>query len=200
MSFGRKLMKSMGLSEELQDALMEEHMAVVNGIKESLTQALAEAEKYKADAAKLADLQTKYDAVKGYKEKYETEHSNFESYKNQETENARLGKVEKAFRKLLEAEKVNPKRYDAVVRLTDLTKLELEEDGETLKNADTLRNGIKTEWSEYITTTENKGADVGTPPDKDKGGFSGMSLAEKMAYANQNPNAPEVTAWLNQKG
>ena len=197
MSFGRKLMKTMGLSEEQQDALMEEHMAVVNGFKESLAQAQAEAEKYKAEAAKLPDLQTKYDAVKGYKERYETEHSEFESYKSKETERARLGKVEKAFRKLLEAENINPKRFDAVIRLTDLTKMELEEDGETLKNAERLRENIKTEWSDYRTTTENKGVDVGNPQNKDKGGFGGMSLSEKMAYANQYPDAPEVKAWLS---
>ena len=192
MSFTRSFLKSMSLTDEQISAIMEEHVSVTDALKK-------QRDEYKADAEKLPEVQKQLDAFKGgedYKAKYEKEHGDFEAYKQKIAQDAETEKVKAAYRKLLTEEKISEKRLDAVVRLTDFSKMKLDKDG-NLQDADKLRSDIKSEWSDYIQTEEIKGAKVDNPPKIDNNTFDSMSLTQKMAYANQNPTAPEVIGWLN---
>ena len=67
-------------TEEIENRLVALHLGVVDPLKDDLT-------KYKADAEKLPGVQKQLDDLKaagdgGYKEKYEKEHSAFETYKS----------------------------------------------------------------------------------------------------------------------
>jgi hypothetical protein len=53
------------------------------------------------------------------------------------------------------------KRLDAVMRVTDLDTVELE-DGK-IKGADTLKSSIEKEWADFIVKTDQKGADTKNP-------------------------------------
>ena len=182
MSFSRNFLKSAGLTDEQVAAVMEEHVAVVDALKQQRDEYKADADKYKADAEKLPDVQKQLDALKGgedYKAKYEKEHTDFESYKTQVAKEAEEAKVKAAYRKLLTEEKISEKRLDAVIRLTDFSGMKLDKDG-NLENADQLRKTINSEWGEYKVTTRTKNADVSTPPEVDNGG-KGMSRAKELA-------------------
>ena len=82
--------------------------------------------------------------------------------------------------------------------MTDFNNMDFDEAG-NLKDADKLTENIKSEWSDFIITEGTQGANVPKPPMQNESGtaFDKMSLAEKMAYANENPENAEVKTWLN---
>lgn len=165
MAITRKLLKSMGLTEEQQETIIEAHTDTVNGLK-------ADIDRYKADAEKLPDVQKELDGIKGngeygYKEKYEAEHKAFETYKKAtETEKATAAK-EKAVEAVLKKIGVSEKRLQSVAKLAKadglLDALELDENG-AVKEADKLEKSLKDSYSEYIITTSTKGANTPNPP------------------------------------
>ena len=122
MAFTRNWLKTLGITEDQVSAIMEEHVAVVNGLKE-------DRDKYKAEAEKLPAVQKELDDLKSgedYKAKYDQEHKDFEAYKQQVADNEVLAKKKAAYRKLLAEEKISEKRLDAVIRLTDFSKITLD--------------------------------------------------------------------------
>lgn len=192
MAFARSFLESVGLTKEQVSAVMEEHVAVTDGLKK-------ERDTYKAEAEKVPGLEEKLKAHadnEDYKTKYEREHTAFESYKAKVAQEAESAKVSAAYRKLLTDEKISEKRLDAILRVTDLSAMKLTKDG-TLEGEAKLRESIKTDWAEFITKKEERGAGVDNPPDHDNTTFETMSLAEKMQYANAHPSDAAVTAWLN---
>ena len=192
MAFTRSFLESVGLNKEQVSAVMEEHVAVTDGLKK-------DRDTYKAEAEKVPGLEEKLKAHadnEDYKTKYESEHTAFESYKAKAAQEAESAKVSAAYRKLLTEEKISEKRLDAILRVTDLSAMKLTKDGK-LEGEAKLRESIKTDWAEFITKKEERGAGVDNPPDHDNTTFETMSLAEKMQYANAHPSDAAVTAWLN---
>lgn len=162
-------------SDEVENALIALHIGVVDQIKD-------ERDKYKADADKLEGVQAELDKLKGLEgiqAKYDKEHEAFEAYKKQVVKDAEDAKIKAAFRKLLTEEKINEKRLDGIIRLTDFSKMKLDKDG-NLADVDALKKSIGDEWGEYRTTTQERGADVATPPHTDNGGKP-MSRAAELA-------------------
>lgn len=98
-----------------------------------------------------------------YKAMYEQEHSDFEAYKNQIAETERK---KTAFRRLLREVPISEKRVDAVMKLTDFSEMQLDENGE-LVNSDLIRASVKNEWSEYVVKVWDRGEDVAHPPRQD---------------------------------
>lgn len=197
-SFGRKwlagIIRNDDLSaEEKEQQIMDGHIAVTDAIKD-------DRDKYKAEADKAAELQKQLEEKGGedYKQKYEEEHKAFEDFKKQTAQNAETAKVRAAYRKLLADEGIGEKRLDAILKVTDLSGMKLDADG-NLQGVDDLRNAIKSDWGDFIPKKEERGAKVETPPKQDNNPFDTMTLSEKMAYANQNPTDSAVVAWLNNK-
>ena len=201
MSFSRAFLKANGLSEDQITSVMDEHTAVVEALKQ-------QRDGYKADADKLATLQANLDAANNeintlksgddFKAKYEQEHNAYEAYKAEVKKNAEMERLKAAYRKLLVDEKISEKRLDAVIRLTDFSTMSLDEEG-NLNDLPALKEAIGKEWGEYKVTPDKAGVNPGNPPAPSNDGFAAMSLTQKMAYANQNPTAPEVVAWLQKK-
>lgn len=162
MAVTRSFLKGMGLTDEQVSAIVEAHGATVDGLKAEIT-------KYKEDAEKLPAVQKELDALKeanskdDWQGKYTKEHEAFEKYKGDVENEKTLAAVKTAYRKLLTDSKVGEKHLDAILRVTDFSKMKLDKDGK-LTDADKLTEGIKTEWSGFIGTERTQGADVPTPP------------------------------------
>ena len=169
MALTRKALKAMGLSDEQVDSVIEMHTETVDALKESR-------DTYKADADKLPAIQAEIDQLKAkaeendgnaYKVKYEAIKEDFDKYKNEITEKEKSRKTKEAYRELLKSAGVSEKRIDSVLKVTDLKALKLDAEGK-LENAEDLTNSIKTEWADFIATEKKEGADVPTPPEKEK--------------------------------
>lgn len=181
MALTRKMLKAMGIEDEKIDQIIDAHTEVVDALKEQRDQ-------YEADAKKLPGVQKELDDLKaagdgGYKEKYENEHRDFEKYKADVASEKENSKKETLYRALLKSCNVDPKRIDAIIKVTDMKALKI--DGEKLADEDKLRENVKSEWSGFITETRTDGAEVETPPPGDGGSeeedLGSMSMKDYIA-------------------
>ena len=183
MALTRKLLKGMGLSEEQIDSIIDAHTDTVDGLKEDI-------KKYKAEAEKLPGVQRELDDLKaagdgGYKEKYEKEHSDFEKYKADQTAKETRQAKETAYRELLKAAGVSEKRIPAILKVTDLNAIEM--DGDKIKDADKHTQTVKTEWADFVESSNTTGANTTTPPANNQTPAAPKSIAEALR-AKMNSN------------
>jgi hypothetical protein len=185
MALTRKLLKGMGLTEEQVDTIIEAHTDTVDGLKEDIN-------KYKGDAEKLPGVQKELDDLKaagdgGYKKKYEDEHKAFEDFKQAQTEKETKQAKVAAYTAFLKSVGISEKRIPAIIKVTDLNTVELE--GDKVKNAETLAESVKTEWGDFIETSNTNGANTQTPPANNPNNGddpSKMTMEEYIAYRNKN--------------
>lgn len=167
MALSRALLKGMNLADEQVQAIIDAHRETVDGLKEEAEKWKKECEDLRQDANTLADVQKELNDLKknggDWQKKYDEEHKAFEDFKTEIEQKETVAKIKDAYRALLKEQNVNDKHLDAVLRVTDISEMKLKEDG-TLENADKLTDAIKKEWSDFITTSQKKGADVETPP------------------------------------
>lgn len=188
MAFTRKMLKAMGVEEEKIDQIMDAHVEVVDALK-------ADRDTYKENAEKLTAVQKELDALKakgedGYKEKYEKEHQALEDFKKDVAAKETKAAKSKAYRELLREAGVSDKRFDSIIKLTDLDGIELDSDGK-IKDADKHAETIKTEWADFIVSTETKGAKTATPP-QNNGGKTTMTRAEIMAIKDDDERQAKI--------
>lgn len=185
MALTRKLLKGMGLSEEVIDTIIEAHAETVDGLKEDIN-------KYKGDAEKLPAVQKELNELKaagdgGFKEKYEKEHKAFEDFKQAQTEKETRQAKEAAYTAFLKSVGVSEKRIPSIIKVTDLNSVELE--GDKVKDAEKLTEAVKTEWADFIETSNTGGANTATPPANNPNTGddpSKMTMEQYIAYRNKN--------------
>lgn len=123
-------------TEEIENRLVALHLGVVDPLKDDLT-------KYKADAEKLPGVQKELDDLKaagdgGYKEKYEKEHSAFETYKSDVTAKESKAAKEKAVRAYFESKNITGANLDLAMRGCGEEMAALELDGDKIKDTKSL--------------------------------------------------------------
>ena len=175
MALTRKLLKSMGIEDEKIEQILDAHTETVDALKEQRDQ-------YKADAEKLPEVQRQLDELReagdgGYEEKYNAEHKAFEDYKAQVANERATAEKTALYRQLLVKNGVDEKRIDAIVRVTDMSKMAVK-DGKLVGEED-LSKSIQSEWEGFISSAKTKGADVDNPP-KNGGGEGGEDDLGKM--------------------
>ena len=123
-------------TEEIENRLVALHLGVVDPLKDDLT-------KYKADAEKLPGVQKELDNLKaagdgGYKEKYEKEHSAFETFKTDITAKESKAAKEKAVRAYFESKNITGANLDLAMRGCGEEMSTLELDGDKIKDTKSL--------------------------------------------------------------
>ena len=175
MALTRKMLKAMGIEDEKIDEIIDAHTETVNALKEQRDQ-------YKEDAEKLPTVQAELDKLKGsedWKAKYETEHQEFETYKTTVAAEKDAEQKKALYRQLLRDKKIDEKRLDAIIKVTDLSTLKVK-DGK-LENADDLKKNIDTEWAGFIVKDKVEGAGVDNPPAGNPSGARQPSRAAELA-------------------
>lgn len=171
MALTRRALKAMGIEDEKIDEIINMHSETVDGLK-------ADIAKYKADAEALPDVQKKLEQAQAdleagkkdsWKVKYEAIKEEFDGYKQEQTKKETRAAKEKAYRELLKQAGVSEKRLDAVLRVSDVDGVELDEKG-AIKDADKLTESIKSEWTDFIQTTTIQGAQTSNPPANNSAG------------------------------
>lgn len=150
-------------TDEMENSIIAMHIGVVDPLKDELQTA-------KADAAKVADLEKEIERLKtlntdadSWKAKYEKEHADFDEYKNNIDSEKQTENLKSLYKSLLKENKVDDKRIDSILKVTDFSTLKVGKDGK-LENAKELSESIKNDWGDFIVKTETKGADIETPP------------------------------------
>lgn len=172
MALTRKFLTALGIESDKIDEIIDAHTETVNGLK-------AERDEYKASAEKLPEIEKalkkanetiEAQGTDAYKEKYESIKTEYDEYKKAQSEKEVAQAKDTAYRAMLKEAGVSEKRIDSIMRVTDLSKIELE-DGK-VKDANTHTENIKKEWADFITSTESEGAGTQTPPPAGKDGES----------------------------
>lgn len=192
MAVTRSFLKGMGLTDEQVGAIIEEHTNTVNGLKEAR-------DTYKADAEKLTAVQKQLDDLKAnsgddWKEKYNTLKKTFDDFKTEAASQEKAEKVKAAYAQLLKDANVDSKRIDAILKITDMSGMSLDESGK-LVDADKLSESIKSEWGAFIQTTGVKGSSVETPPEN----HSGTTMTRADVYAKDEHGKYKLSTAERQK-
>jgi hypothetical protein len=137
MGLTREKLVTLGLNEEQIEDILSDHMDAVSTIQN-------DAKKFKAD--------------------YEKERADFEIFRNEQKKKDLKVAKERAFRNIIGAAGIAEKRIDAVLRISNLDDLELDEAG-IPQNCEILTEKIREEFPEFIVTSKEMGATVMTPPD-----------------------------------
>lgn len=150
-------------TDEMENSIVAMHIGVVDPLKDEL-------QTLKADAAKVSDLEKEIERLKtlntdaeDWKAKYEKEHADFDEYKNNIDSEKQTENLKSLYKSLLKECKVDDKRIDSILKVTDFATLKVGKDGK-LENAKELSESIKNDWGDFIVKTETKGADIETPP------------------------------------
>ena len=177
MALTRKQLKGMGLTEEQIDSVIEAHTETVDGLK-------AQMESFKADAAKLQDVQKQLDELKAGKD-WKAEHDklkkSFDDYKTEVASKEALASKKSQYRKMLDDLKINKDDAELIMAATDWEKIKLGDDG-NLSDAETLKKTAQEQYKRYIPNVEIKGAGVDNPP-KDKPNNGANPRAAEIARA-----------------
>ncbi len=165
MALTRKMLKAMSIEDEKIDQIIEAHSETVDALKN-------ERDSYKEDAVKFSELQKelkelresqKDDSKNPWKAKYDALKDEYNKYKADESAKETRRNKEDAYRELLKESGVSEKRIASVLKVTDIDTIELDDEGK-IKDADKVKDGIKTEWSDFIASEGKKGANTSTPP------------------------------------
>lgn len=160
MSITRKMLKGMSLTEEQIDTIIEAHTETVDALKD-------ERDKFKADAERLLVVEKELKELKAtggdFEQKYNDLKKEFDSYKSEQSAIAEKAAKESAYKEMLKDAGVSEKRIASIMRVTNLADLKIDKDGK-LKDYDKLVDSVKSEWSDFIETKTEKGADTKNPP------------------------------------
>lgn len=176
MALTRKLLKGMGLTEEQIDSIIDAHTDSLEGLQSKVKTLEAEAAEAKELKKQLEDLK----GGKDWKAEHDKVKKELDDYRAEQQGKELSAKKRAAYKALLEKEKIDPKRIETVLKADrdKIEALELDEKGEA-KDADKLSEGIKADWSDFVTTTVKKGVNNAKPPKSEGGGA--MTKEEIMA-------------------
>lgn len=175
MSLTRKFMQGMGLTEEQVNAIIEANEETITGLKaeiEKFKTASEESDKKLAKAQKeLTTIKEEAEKDEGknpWKVKYDAIKEEFSAFKAEKDAEATKASKEKAYRELLKDVGVSEKRINSVLKVTDLNKIELDEEG-NIKDVEDHKKSIKDEWNDFIPAEGTQGASTPHPPAKSSG-------------------------------
>ena len=166
MALTRKFLEALGIEQAKIDEIISAHTEVTNALK-------ADRDSYKEKAEKYDETKTELDKAKSelekvnkdeYKTKYESLESEFNKYKTDIAEKEVKVKKEEAYKKMLKEIGVNEKSIDAIVKVKDLSSLNLDDKG-NIVDVDTLKESEKKDWEGFIIKSEEERQDPNTPPD-----------------------------------
>lgn len=160
MAVTRKFLKGMGLTDEQVDTIIEAHAETVDGLKEKLAKA-------EADAASLEAVTKERDELKAggdFKEKYEKEHKAFEDFKSGITAKETRAAKEKAVRAYLESKNIKGGNLDIAIRGMNAEIEAAKLDGEKIKDTKALDDLIGGAYKGLVVTSQQTGTNTSNPP------------------------------------
>lgn len=202
MALTRKFLSAMGIDDDKAEQIISAHLETVGPLKQERDELKDKSEKSdeiqkelnstKAELQKLKDSngtdnwETKYNALVKEKEALQTE---YDQYKADIASKELLEKKQTAYRELLAEQGVSAKRIDTVMKVSDMSAIELAEDG-SIKDKNSHIATIKSEWADFIETQSTNGANVSTPPsganENNKGtNVSGFTKSRAAVLAEQ---------------
>ena len=198
----REILSTAGVDREhMSDAVdksIDGHLASINVLRE-------EADKYKADAEKLPNVQKELDDLKaagdgGWEEKakdFEKKYNDLVAEnKNKETKAAK----ESAAKAFFESKGITGNSLEIAMRGSSAEIAGLDLDGEKIKDSSALDALVNGTFKALVSTTTTKGANIPNPPITTPNKAYSADDIRKMSPAEINKNWDSIKASLNGKG
>lgn len=176
MALTRKFLASKGIEADVIDEIIEAHTETVNGLKDRID----EAEKYKADADRVPELEKQIKSLEKQIKTggdYDALKKEFDDYKEEIKRKDERTAKENAYKEILKDAGIPEKHFAKIIKYSDVDGVELDAEGKITTAKDILA-AVKEEWGDHIETTDKKGAETSKPP-KNTGG-STMSKDDIM--------------------
>ena len=204
MSLTRKMLKAMELDDDKISQIIDAHTSVIDEIAKERDTYKADAEKYKSDSDKLASVEkelvkanAKLEDAEKVSEKYKALQDEFNTYKDDVNAKATQAQKEKAYRTLLAEAGISDKRFDSIIKVSDLSKLEFDKDG-NVKDSAKVVDSIKNEWADFIQTQSTQGVKTPTPPASNPTKVFTRDDIKHMSPDEINKNWDSIKTSLNQ--
>lgn len=204
MALTRKMLKAMELDDDKISQIIDAHQSTIDEIAQERDTFKADAEKYKAEADRLGSVekdlvkaQAKLEDAKSTSEELKALQDEYTKYRADVSAKASQAQKEKIFRALLAEAGISDKRFDSIIRVSDLSNIEIGEDGKA-KDSDSIVEGIKSEWADFIVTEGKQGADVSKPPANDPKKAFNKDDIRKMSAKEINENWDSIKDSLGQ--
>lgn len=204
-NFRRQALEDLGVTDEKTiDKIMDLYHEIVDPIKDERDKYKAEAETVPELERAKADLESKLKTAEterdDFKTKHDTEKAEHDKLKADIAGKETLAKKESALRDELKSKKYSDDAVKLILSKGGYTdKIELDKDGKP-KNIDSIFADIQTDFAMFTPKETVTSSKPDTPPVNAGGNtFEGMTLGEKMKYANENPTDRAVLNWLNKK-
>ena len=178
MALTRKYLKAMGLEDDKIDQIIEAHTEVTTAIK-------ADADRYKADAEKLSEVQAELDSLKAMKDDgLQAKVDQLTAELTEEKAGRKKDRQEASIRQELTAMGAQDVDY-LLYKLGDTSEL-FDEDGQ-LKDKDAFAEKTKADYPNQFKAEPTKSKGSPPPPAGDRGEPHATSLREAiLQQMNQN--------------
>lgn len=165
MALTRKFLSALGIEADKIDEIINAHSETVDGLKSQLAEVKADADKLSAVTKERDELKAaaEKDGKDPYKVKYEAIKEEFAEYKKDIEAKASKAAKADAYRALLKEAGVADKRIEAVLRVSDIDGIELDDKGKIVDSSK-LKKTIQEEWADFITKESVQGTNTPNPP------------------------------------
>lgn len=180
MALTRRMLKAMGIDEEKVEEIITAHTEVTNALKKDIDDLKDKADKYDEEKKRADNLQKTVDSLKdgdGYEEKYNDLKKEYSEYKAGVEKAKAAEKDKEDLKTILQGLGIPEKRIPSILKVADFSKIKRAKDG-TLENEQELKDALKEEWADFITTTTTEQTKPATPP---TGGGKKMTREEIRA-------------------
>lgn len=198
MSLTRKYLKEIGIESEKIDLIIEAHTDTLDSIKAERDELKAKAERVDSLIAENESLKSATASESEWKNKFDSLNSEFEAYKQEQNEKDLKIAKESEYKKLLKEAGVSESRIDTILRVTDLNAIEMNEGA--IKDADSVKESIKSEWKDFIVSTDMNGAKVEHPSGNDGQRTFTQADIRAMSRDEINKNWDAIKSSLSNKG
>lgn len=175
MALTRKMLAAMDISDDKIEQIIAAHKDTISGLTDERDKLIEERDKLKTENTRLANVekdlvkaQAKLDDAADSAQKLTDLQKQFDEYKADVDAKAKAASKTAAYKALLKEAGISEKRIEAVLKVSDISKIELDADGK-IKDSKTVVDGIKSEWADFIVTEGKQGAQTPTPPANDGG-------------------------------
>lgn len=158
MALTRRFLKALNISDEVIEEIITAHTDVTNDLKAQLETAQEAQRQLEAVTKERDEYKRKSEDTTAAQRITELE-KQIAEYQSRETE----AQKKTALTALLESAGIDERGFARVLAATDLSGIELGEDGE-IKDSDKLTEKLKTEWADLLVGESSQTAPPATPP------------------------------------
>lgn len=196
MAITRKLLRSLNLTDEVAESIIEAHAETVDALKTRIAELEQQASGYTDLVAERDQLQQRVTDLEGRSTDADQVRAEFDAYKA-EVEAARTRDSKRTALDALLRDKVGiqrPQARELILRATNLDDIALDEAG-NIADADAVVQAHKEQYSDFVTSTRQVGTSTMTPPPSSGGA---MTKAEIAAMTDRQARYEAIARNLDQ--